>query len=152
MLSGESCIPGMDANNVESIFEEHTISGSLDSNSTVNNEFGLRERVFNFGSVVADLVSSAGAVAAGNATGGGVRANLKIINPIKVPCTINFSMKPRGQYPPGEITGHHFYERSLWRGIITLITLFVFPFFDPPIIPHLSSQACPSPWNAIRPS
>ena len=100
----------MDATNVEAIFEEHTISGSLDPASTVNNEFGLRERVFSFGSVIADLVSAADAAAAAAAAGGaaggklagGVRANLKIINPIKVPCTINFSMKPRGQYPPGE--------------------------------------------------
>ena len=159
MLSGESCIPGMDANNVESIFEEHTISGSLDSNSTVNNEFGLRERVFNFGSVVADLVSSAGAAAAaaaaGNATGGGVRANLKIINPIKVPCTINFSMKPRGQYPPGEITGHHTPMRGHLGEVSSHLSHCLyssFNHFELSIIPHLSLQACPSLWSAIRPS
>ena len=117
-LAGESCIPGMDASNVESMFEEHTISGSLDPFSTVNNEFGLRERVFNFGSVVADLVSGAEAAAAqaSSGGGGGVRANLKVINPIKVPCTINFSMKPRGQYPPGEATA-----RSQ-RGVILRIS------------------------------
>ena len=112
----------MDATNVEAIFEEHTISGSLDPSSTVNNEFGLRERVFSFGSVIADLVSAADAAAAATAGGaaggkmaGGVRANLKIINPIKVPCTINFSMKPRGQYPPGEGRGQGGRTVPAWR-------------------------------------
>lgn len=32
----------------------------------------------------------------------GVKAGLKIINPTKVPCTVNFSLKPRGTCPPGK--------------------------------------------------
>jgi len=31
----------------------------------------------------------------------GVKANLKIMNPNKVPCTVNFAIKPRGSYPAG---------------------------------------------------
>lgn len=91
-LAGESCIPGIAASNLEAIFEEHVISGSLDPFSSVNNEFGLREKVFNLGAVVADLAEG---------SRGGVRANLKFINPIKVPCTVDFSIKPRGTFPPG---------------------------------------------------
>lgn len=31
-----------------------------------------------------------------------VKANLKFTNPIKVPCTVNFAVKPRGTYLPGQ--------------------------------------------------
>lgn len=33
---------------------------------------------------------------------GGVRANLKFINPVKVPCTVTFNIKPRGVFAAGE--------------------------------------------------
>lgn len=54
-LIGESCIPGIDAQNVDAIFEEYVISPSLDPFNPANMEFGRREGVFNFGAVLAQL-------------------------------------------------------------------------------------------------
>ena len=128
-VAGESCIPGIDAENTVAIFEEHTISASLDPFNPINNEFSTRERVFNFGAVLAKLGAPEGSDGSatpprastppkGAAKGKGkdeveaspgvaaaphaVRANLKFINPVKVPCVVNFSIKPRGNLPPGQ--------------------------------------------------
>lgn len=140
-MAGESCIPGIDAENTAAIFEEHTISASLDPFNPINNEFSTRERVFNFGAVLAQLGAAEAAAsaragtpekgtpAAGSARSSArastpskgkgrkdeqeavpspalaphaVRANLKFINPVKVPCVVNFTLKPRGNLPPGE--------------------------------------------------
>ena len=57
-VGGESCIPGIDTSNLESIFEEHNIAGSLDPSGAVPCQLGLRERAFNFGAVIADLTSA----------------------------------------------------------------------------------------------
>eukprot|EP00967_Tisochrysis_lutea_P031850 scaffold37627_cov16-Tisochrysis_lutea.AAC.1 len=59
-LSGESCIPGIDASALESIFEEHAVSPALDPAGTVPFQLGLRERAFNFGAVIADLTTAPG--------------------------------------------------------------------------------------------
>lgn len=56
-LIGESCIPGIDAHNVDAIFEEYVISPSLDPFNPANMVFGRREGVFNFGAVLAQLDS-----------------------------------------------------------------------------------------------
>lgn len=124
-VAGESCIPGIDASALEAIFEEHTISAALDPAGAVPNQLGLRERAFNFGAVIADLVSpppppstppgappkdpkkaaehaaaaAAAAEAAAKRERGGVRAALKFTNPIKVPCVLNLSVKPKVPAP-----------------------------------------------------
>ncbi|WIA13448.1 hypothetical protein OEZ85_007028 [Tetradesmus obliquus] len=145
-LGGESCIPGIDASNIGSIFEEHVVLSNLDPFKPINCSFGLRDKVFNFGTVIAQLdaadaapasldgssaagskgekkpakaaskgaarasvsgpSSTAGSTAGAAAASvmeepGAVKANLKFINPIKVPCTVNFSIKPRGGVQPG---------------------------------------------------
>lgn len=102
-VAGESCIPGIVTEDTVSIFEEHNIVSSLDPFLPVNFQFATRDKVFNFGAVIADLASAAAARADGEdgppVDGGGVRANLKISNPIKVPCTVNFAVRPRGAAP-----------------------------------------------------
>eukprot|EP00798_Chlamydomonas_sp_ICE-L_P006741 gene6741-3411_t len=117
-IVGESCIPGIDTTRMESIFEEHTIQSTLDPFNPINNEYGLRERVFNFGAIIADLNARKPSTAPmsgkpGSAAGGkkaaildqhltsGVRANLKFSNPIKVPCIVKFTITPKGQFPAG---------------------------------------------------
>lgn len=155
-------VPGIAADNVGAIFEEHVVVNSLDPFNPVNNSFGLKEKVFNFGTLIAHLsepgvmtpppaeVSDSGqnlkpeksargkaaaakeaakaaeaaavaaaAAAAAAATAGpaastspvvlgpsdeelAVKANLKFINPVKVPCSVVFSIKPCGTYPPGQ--------------------------------------------------
>lgn len=139
---------GIDASNIGSIFEEHVVLSNLDPFKPINCSFGLRDKVFNFGTVIAQLdaadaapASLDGSSAAGSkgekkpakaaskgaarasvsgpsstagSTGGAaaasvmeepgaVKANLKFINPIKVPCTVNFSIKPRGGMQPGKV-------------------------------------------------
>ena len=60
--------------------------------------FGRRDRVFSLGAIVAQL----GELDKGSGlSASALKANLKFVNPIKVPCTVNFSIKPRGAYPPG---------------------------------------------------
>lgn len=103
---------------------------SLDPFNPVNNSFGLREKLFNFGTVMAQLQDAAVASAdtgkggKGKAAGGkgpaepapaagaakagtnkldaAATANLKFVNPIKVPCTVNFRIKPSSNHPAGE--------------------------------------------------
>lgn len=44
-LIGESCIPGIDCQRVEGIFEEHVIKKELDAFNGGNNEYGMRDKV-----------------------------------------------------------------------------------------------------------
>jgi hydrocephalus-inducing protein len=145
---GTALLPaGIDASNIGSIFEEHVVLSNLDPFKPINCSFGLGDKVFNFGTVIAQLdashaapapldgtsasgskgdkkpakaaskgaarASSSGpsstAISAGSAAAvslldepGAVKVNLKFINPIKVPCTVNFNIKPRGGSQPGE--------------------------------------------------
>lgn len=84
-------------------------------------QLGLRERAFNFGAVIADLVSPPPPTpeVPGKkpdpkskvpvdippppprdlSLSAGVKAQLKFTNPIKVPCVVNFSVKPRNPLP-----------------------------------------------------
>ncbi|KAJ9512718.1 hypothetical protein QJQ45_019009 [Haematococcus lacustris] len=117
-VGGESCIPGIDTSSLESIFEEHTISNCLDPAGAVPCQLGLRERAFNFGPITADLTvpaivshpPSASSVQGKKAAApepssldltspGGIKAALKFTNPIKIPCVVNFSIKPRAPAP-----------------------------------------------------
>lgn len=54
-IAGESCIPGIDTENLAAIFEEHVVVSSLDPFNPGNNEFATRERIFSFGAVLAAL-------------------------------------------------------------------------------------------------
>lgn len=143
---------GIDTSKPEVIFEEQVVLSHLDPFNPVACSFGQRDKVFNFGTVIAQLPEGAADAAAANAdtaaskadkkaiqgaaknpkaarasmTGtpatmstasaathqsnvglmdmpGAVKANLKFINPIKVPCTVNFSIKPRSGNQPGEL-------------------------------------------------
>jgi hydrocephalus-inducing protein len=80
-IKGESCVPRIDGERVESIFEEHTIVERLDQSmhSTGVPYFATLERVFSFGAVLASCP--------GGTPAEGVRANIKITNPGKVRLT-----------------------------------------------------------------
>lgn len=62
------------------------IKKEIEPFSAGNNEYGVRDAVFSFGTVVADL----GREGASD----GVRANFKLTNACKVMSTVNFSIKP----------------------------------------------------------
>lgn len=89
-LSAESCIPGINTEDMDSIFEEQTVIPSLDP--SVNTQtvitsslYAIQEKVFQFGTLIASKVPE------------GAVEKFKIINPNKVPCTVNFSVEPRTQ-------------------------------------------------------
>jgi hypothetical protein len=114
----------------------------LDPFKPVPCSFGMRDRMFNFGALLAQLpdaseggtatdsggkksAAKAGRAAAAGRTSttaanaptgptpasihcgsvldepGAVRANLRFTNPVKVPCTVNFAIKPRTGAAPG---------------------------------------------------
>lgn len=77
-LAGESVVPGIDAQNMESIFEEHVLCSHLDPLVPQRNVFATAERKFDFGAVLAAV--------GGPSLQSGVKANLKFTNPHKVSC------------------------------------------------------------------
>ena len=93
-ISGESCIPGINSTDFEGIFEEHVVKPALDPYESNKGVFALREKCFDFGAVVAlvDVESDSS-----SAMGAGMSSNLKISNPNKVPCTVNFSVRAKGE-------------------------------------------------------
>lgn len=145
-------LAGIDTSNIAAIFEEHVMLSHLDPFNPINCSFGSRDKVFNFGTVLAQLpeagepggaegggpaagkgdkkgvvakaaalkaarasVTGTSAATAGAAAAsaqstslmdepGAVKANLKFTNPIKVPCTVTFSIKPRAGNQPGNCT------------------------------------------------
>ena len=89
-IAGESCIPGINAEDVESIFEEHVVVAALDPFNAQSCVFAKREKCFDFGAVIANVSEDTDEAL-------GVTSNLKISNPNKVPCTVNFSVRARGE-------------------------------------------------------
>ncbi len=79
-LAGESVIPGIDASNIEAIFEEHTVVSRVDPFAPRRCQYAREERLFDFGTMLAALGGQSGAEGAF----AGVRANLKMANPTKV--------------------------------------------------------------------
>jgi adenylate kinase family enzyme len=80
-LQGESCMPGIMTSDFESIFEEQQLTSSV--NLLAGNQYSVfcvDERVFSFGT---------------HHAGKKVPEKIKIINPYKVPCNIECSIKPR---------------------------------------------------------
>ena len=87
-LAAESCIPGINTTDVESIFEEQTVISSLDP--SINTQsiitksiYSIEENVFWFGTLIASK-SPEGEV-----------EKFKVINVNKIPCTVNFNCTPR---------------------------------------------------------
>lgn len=86
-VSGESCIPGINAEDVAAIFEEHRVVNSLDPFHPMPGAYAMQERVFDFGAVIATL---------GEGEASEQKASFKISNPIKVPCVVNLKIASRG--------------------------------------------------------
>eukprot|EP00854_Cymbomonas_tetramitiformis_P000766 gene766-1240_t len=107
-IAGESCIPGINTEDVMAIFEEHKIVSTLDAFSIENNVFSVRDRVFSFGAVIAHMVTEEEEESKPPEKGDknkpgeekerpniGAKANFKISNPNKVPCSVKLSLTPR---------------------------------------------------------
>eukprot|EP00833_Pecoramyces_ruminatium_P007172 jgi/Orpsp1_1/1181204/evm.model.c7180000076296.1 len=81
-LTGESCLPGINIKDFNSIFEEHTVCKRLELFKVQNNVYAEEDRVFYFGALLTGLHS---------------QARFKISNPYKIPCDVTLSLKPRGK-------------------------------------------------------
>ena len=84
----ESCVPGINIENYESIFEEQIVVPSLSSGSNIasminSNVFAIEEKTFFFGTLVPSKVPE------------GMIEKFKITNPNKIPCTVKFDVRKR---------------------------------------------------------
>jgi hydrocephalus-inducing protein len=84
----ESCIPGINTENFETIFEEQIVIPSLNNSQNVqdrvsSNVFSIEEKTFYFGTLVPSKNPK------------GVRERFKISNPGKIPANVKFEIKKR---------------------------------------------------------
>ena len=87
-LVAESCIPGIETNDFDNIFEEETVLQSLGPDisrqSIVSNGiYGIDEKVFWYGTIIPSKYPK------------GVTKRFKLINNNKIPCTVQVNVKPR---------------------------------------------------------
>jgi len=85
---GESCIPGINCDNYESIFEEQIVVASLSQGSQMtslinSNVFSVEEKTFYFGTLVPSKSPD------------GIVEKFKISNPNKIPCSVKFDVRKR---------------------------------------------------------
>ena len=92
-LVAESCIPGINVDNFESIFEEQVVIPSQNSGSNISemissNVFFVEEKIFYFGTLVPSKHPE------------GVTEKLKITNSNKVPCAVKLDVRKKN---PGSL-------------------------------------------------
>lgn len=91
----ESCIPGINTDNYESIFEEQVVMQSQSSSNNItslinSNVFFIEEKIFFFGTLVPSKVPD------------GIVERFKLTNPNKVPCTVRLDVRKRNANNPNE--------------------------------------------------
>ena len=79
-LAGESCMPSINTDDYNQVFEEQEVLGQLDPFGANKNIFGVQERAFSYGALV---------------LGEEVCQRFKISNTNKIPCHVSFSITPR---------------------------------------------------------
>merc|ERR1719446_1886185 len=94
LLTGQSCTPGIDTENMSMLFEEHFVARSLEDAIATTGRIDIRaycedDRVFSFGPVVVQGPSS-------DAHSGTEAAKFRITNPKAIPCDVKFELKSRG--------------------------------------------------------
>lgn len=82
IISGESCIPGINTTDFHSIFEEQTVSKRLELFNIQTCVYAEEDRVFYFGAYLAGQMA---------------QVRFKISNPSKVPCDVTISTRPRSK-------------------------------------------------------
>lgn len=88
----ESCIPGINTENYDSIFEEQIVVPSLTSGQNIasflnSNVFTIEEKIFYFGTLVPSKNPE------------GVVEKFKITNPNKIPCNVKFETRKKTNNP-----------------------------------------------------
>jgi len=93
LLTGQSCTPGIDTENVQTIFEEQFVARNLEDAIATAGRVDIRafceeDRVFSFGPVI---------VQGPNADAHSAdAAKFRITNPKAIPCDVKFDIKSRG--------------------------------------------------------
>ena len=102
--SRESVIPGIAAEDFRGIFEVHKLVVSRDPSMLETNAFDTTSKVFSFGPILANLSGDEEAEAEAEPVlddngeplpklpTGGVKANFRISNPKKVPCSVDLTL------------------------------------------------------------
>jgi hypothetical protein len=87
-IIAESCVPGINTRNFESIFEEQIVVPSLTSGNKMmkmlnSNVFSVEEKTFFFGAIIPSKHPN------------GIVEKFKITNIHKIPCEVNFNVDLR---------------------------------------------------------
>ena len=119
----ESCIPGINTDTFESIFEEQLVMPSQQHSANITNEvksnvFFVEERIFNFGTLVPSKVPE------------GIIEKIKIENSNKVVCNVKFDVRKKNpnaieqfafEVEPKEVKippHEHFYAKLIFKPTI----------------------------------
>jgi hydrocephalus-inducing protein len=94
LLSGQSCTPGIDTENMSTLFEEHFVARSSEDAIATAGRIDIRvyqedDKLFSFGPVIVNGPGS-------ESHGGTDTAKFRITNPKAIPCDVKFELKPRG--------------------------------------------------------
>jgi hydrocephalus-inducing protein len=113
MLTGQSCIPGINTRDLQGVFEEQFFARTLEDAIAIAGRPDVRvfcelDRIFNFGPVLAHG-SHTGAMSTPASPGGasrhgdddteateGVVERFRLTNPKSIPCKVNLELKNRG--------------------------------------------------------
>lgn len=79
-LGGESCIPSINCDDYNQVFEEQELVGQLDPFGSNINVFAVQERAFSYGAII---------------LGESVSQRFKISNTNKIPCNVSLSIRPK---------------------------------------------------------
>ena len=90
VLAGDSCVPGINCDDLETVFEEHAVVKKFDAMGSNDRTYSLDQRTFSFGAVFVNEQAE---------------AKLRITNPFKIPCNVEFvvakraNSKDEGEFP-----------------------------------------------------
>lgn len=114
MLSGQSCVPGINTTDLQTVFEEQFFARTLEDAIAIAGRPDVRafcevDRIFNFGPVLAQggengATSLPGSPSGMSTQGGaealemgaGVTERFRLTNPKAIPCTVKIDVQPRG--------------------------------------------------------
>jgi hydrocephalus-inducing protein len=96
-LEAESCVPGIVADlehpDSDTVFEEQQIISRLDGFKKMSSAFAREEKVFSFGVAL---------------SGRRLTERFRLTNPVKVPCTVQCQILPRGDAPDSKAAAEAF--------------------------------------------
>jgi len=103
LLTGQSCVPGINTMDLQTVFEEQFFTRTLEDAIAIAGRLDVRvfseaDQIFHFGPVLVKergVGSSQPVSPSGSPPEFGVTENLRLTNPKAVPCKVQLSIKPR---------------------------------------------------------